>query len=114
MVFGEPSSPGVTARLRGGMLIAPALLPYELASVCLKKIRADPARTTALLSAFALWADMAIVLVEVDQQSVIELAQIAGLTSYDASYLWLAQSLGGELVTLDDRLERAAKRLTPP
>ena len=32
----------------------------------------------------------------------------AGLSSYDASYLWLARRLGAELVTLDARLAAAA------
>ena len=33
-----------------------------------------------------------------------------GLTAYDASYLWLAQALDLELVTLDDDLSRAVTR----
>ena len=35
-------------------------------------------------------------------------AAATGLTSYDASYLWVARRLGAELVTLDRQLEKAA------
>jgi predicted nucleic acid-binding protein len=33
------------------------------------------------------------------------------LPLYDASYLWLARTLGAELVTLDDKLARAERDL---
>jgi predicted nucleic acid-binding protein len=41
----------------------------------------------------------------------LPLAKDCGLTGYDASYLWLAQRLNGELVTLDQPLGRAATAL---
>jgi predicted nucleic acid-binding protein len=112
MIFGEPNAPAVAAQVRGGVLVAPALLPYELASVCLKKIKANPDQAAGLLTSFRLWAEMAINLVEIDHESVIDLAQSTGLTSYDANYLWLARKLNGELVTRDARLARAAAQ--PP
>jgi hypothetical protein len=34
------------------------------------------------------------------------------LTAYDASYLWLARMLGGELVTLDRKLAAAKTVIT--
>ncbi|HZT90151.1 MAG TPA: type II toxin-antitoxin system VapC family toxin [Stellaceae bacterium] len=37
----------------------------------------------------------------------LDLAEAAGLTAYDASYLWLARALGAELVTLDRKLAAA-------
>ena len=52
---------------------------------------------------------MGIHLVGVDNEGVLSLAEASGLTSYDASYLWLSRRLGGELVTLDHTLERAAR-----
>ena len=45
---------------------------------------------------------------EVDHAGVLMLAEQFRLTGYDASYLWLAQRLNAELVTLDRRLARAA------
>ncbi len=48
--------------------------------------------------------------VAVDHAEALNLADAAGLTVYDASYLWLAQKFGVPLVTLDKVLERAAAR----
>jgi predicted nucleic acid-binding protein len=39
--------------------------------------------------------------------ALLGLAERIGLTTYDASYLWLARRTGAELVTLDRRLEAA-------
>ncbi len=46
----------------------------------------------------------------VDHAAVTELALDTGLTTYDASYLHLALSLGVPLITFDDRLARVARR----
>ncbi len=44
--------------------------------------------------------------------SSVSLADETGLTTYDASYLWLARRLKGELITLDGKMQRAAKSLS--
>jgi len=111
LLFGEPAADTVAARLRGGRLIAPALLGYELTSICLKKIRGNPEKRSMFLAALALRDQMDIEIVAVDHLAILPLAEQCGLTSYDASYLWLAQRLGGELVTLDRPLGRAAAAL---
>jgi predicted nucleic acid-binding protein len=87
--------------------VAPALLSFEIASVCLKKLRSNPQHREALLAAFALYARMPIEIVEVDHADTLQLAEALGLTSYDAAYLWLAQKLAAELVTLDRTLQTA-------
>ncbi len=38
---------------------------------------------------------------------MLDMAEAASLTAYDASYLWIARTLGCELVTLDRRLAAA-------
>jgi predicted nucleic acid-binding protein len=111
LIFGEPAAETVATRLRGGRLVAPALLGYELTSICLKKIRGNPAERAHFLIALANWDQMGIEIVAVDHLAILPLAEDCGLTSYDASYLWLAQRLGGELVTLDRPLGRAAAAL---
>jgi predicted nucleic acid-binding protein len=45
--------------------------------------------------------------VRVNHVEVIELAKHTRLTTYDSSYLWLAQKTGAKLVTLDKRLKKA-------
>jgi Predicted nucleic acid-binding protein, contains PIN domain len=47
---------------------------------------------------------LAIKQAEIDHIAVIELAHKKKLTTYDASYLWLAGELQAELVTLDKKL----------
>ena len=108
LLFGEPGADAIAARLRGGRLAAPVLLGYELVSICLKKLRDISQKRSDLLAALATWDQMGIEIVAIDHLAVVPLAEHFRLTSYDASYLWLAQRLGGELVTLDRPLGRAA------
>ncbi len=109
LIHAEPEAVDVAERLAQATLIAPALLPHELDSVCAKKIRANPRDRRRLLEARALAGELGIALLEVDHGAVIELALATGLTAYDAAYLWLAAAHGADLVTLDARLARAAK-----
>ena len=107
LLFDEPEAGAVADQLEDGNLVAPALLGVEIASVCLKKLRSSPQQREALLAAFALYARMPIEVVEVDHADTLRLAEAFGLSSYDAAYLWLAQKLAAELVTLDRRLQTA-------
>ncbi len=107
LLFDEPEAQDVAGRLEDGNLVAPALLSFEIASVCLKKLRNNPQQREALLAAFALYAHMPIEIVEVDHADTLQLAEAFGLSSYDAAYLWLAQKLAAELVTLDRKLQTA-------
>ena len=61
------------------------------------------------LGAFLMAGKLAIEIVEVDHWAVVNLADETGLTTYDASYLWLVGHLKGELITLDGKMQRAAK-----
>ena len=87
IAFNEPSADAVARRLEGAAVCAPTLLKFELANAAWKKIRRQPDRARPILQALA--------------------ALATGLTAYDASYLWLAGSLGADLVTLDTRLADA-------
>jgi len=108
LLFGEPEAEAVAGRLDGARLVAPSLLAFELANVCLMKCRRHPKRRKALLAAFRLRGRLGVEEIAVDHASALELALKTGLTVYDASYLWLAQQLGAELLTLDKELGRAA------
>lgn len=110
LLFGEPDGAAVAKRLRGARLIAPALLPFEVANVCLKKMRRHPEQRDALMVAFGMLDRMEVGLVEVDHGEALVLAEQSGLTAYDASYLWLARRMRAALVTLDRQLEAALAR----
>jgi predicted nucleic acid-binding protein len=111
VLFGEPAGQKVTKALGRGPVFAPTLLPYEVGSVCLKKIRRHSHRRTDLLASLELLHRLDIQEVEVPAGDATELAERTNLTVYDAAYLWLAASLDAELVTLDEALESAAKAL---
>ncbi len=112
LIFGEPEAETVASRLENNTIAAPLILPFEMASVCVKKLRRHPAQRETLIAAYALMDRLAIEYFQVQFHEVINLAELLRLTVYDASYLWLARSLGAELVTLDTTLARAAFR--PP
>jgi predicted nucleic acid-binding protein len=108
VLFGEPEADEVAERLRDARLVAPGLLAFELANVCLVKMRRHPHERLGLSAAFRLRARLGVEEIAVDHEQAVELATANGLTAYDASYLWLARELGAELVTLDRRLAKAA------
>jgi predicted nucleic acid-binding protein len=110
MVFLEPRALEIERRLDGCELFAPLLLPFEIMSICLKKIRLHPPRRDLILGAFANFRRTAINLQDVNEESVLELGEQHRLSAYDASYLWLSRQLGVELVTLDMRLAKAAAK----
>jgi len=107
MLFDETTADKVAASLHGHRLFAPALFYTEFANVFLKKARANPAMRDVFLAAFDRLDQMAITLVDVDVRAALALAEHHKLSTYDASYLWLARELGMELVTLDERLKKA-------
>jgi predicted nucleic acid-binding protein len=108
LVFGEPDGETIANRLEGRRLFAPTLLPYEMASVCLKKAHREPERRGTLVEALALLPRLDLHQVQLPAVEIVRLAAETGLTVYDAAYLWLAEDLGAELVTLDEELARVS------
>jgi predicted nucleic acid-binding protein len=76
-----------------------------------EEVASRPVQQETLLAAHRLFGRMDINQTEVDLTEVVILAQQTGLTSYDASYLWLARRLQAELVTLDMQLARTTIEL---
>jgi predicted nucleic acid-binding protein len=108
LLFDEPEGERVVGRLGAARLMAPALLDFELASICLKKARLYPERRAAFRLALALRSRLPIDILPIELGEAVPLAEATGLSAYDASYLWLAGRLGAGLVTLDRRLAAAA------
>jgi predicted nucleic acid-binding protein len=106
IAFGEPAGQTLIAHVRGETLLAPTLLDCELANVALKKIRRRPDLADAISISLTAALNLPITRVPVPGAAVFALARQTGLTAYDASYLWLAQSRDAELVTLDAELQR--------
>jgi predicted nucleic acid-binding protein len=108
LVFAEPDAEKIAGELNGFLLMAPHLLWFELASIGLKKIQIHPEQTRQILNAFYRAGSLLVETVDVNHSEIIELARDSGLTTYDASYLWLARHVDGTLFTLDRKLGNAA------
>ncbi len=108
LIFDEPTADAVADLVADTLLIAPALIEYELVNVCISKFRRKEAALAALMAGFALFDRLGVELLDIDLAGVIALAAATGLSGYDASYLWLARRQEVELVTLDKRLAAAA------
>lgn len=112
LLFREPGAESLERILLGGRtLFAPPLIEYELANVGWKKLRRHPESTGEVFETLADISRLQLQLKAPDMIEVVALAVATGLTPYDASYLWLARSLGLPLVTLDRTLARAAEAL---
>jgi predicted nucleic acid-binding protein len=111
LAFQETKATEILNRIDGHELHAPALLWLEMANVCLKKIRAQPALRDLLIDQHKQSLAMRVQAYDVDPTEILILAERLSLSAYDASYLWLARMLRAELVTLDERLEKAVAKI---
>jgi len=107
LLFEEPRADEAADLLRGAPLFAPQLLAIELASVASRKALAHPDRREEFLVALRIGLSMDLHWVDVDQPAVVRLALATNLTTYDASYLYVARSLNLPLVTFDEKLRAA-------
>ena len=104
VMFGEPEGPTITAHLEGETLLAPSLIDYELTSLALKKVRRRPDTAGQVMVSLVAALQLPISRIAVPGVEVFALAVETGLTTYDASYLWLSRARDVELVTLDKKL----------
>jgi len=111
VLFGEEAAGDVVERLGTSHLAAPSLLPYEVLNAAGSKVRRGEVGAATAEMVLGAFAGVRIALHEPAALDVFRLAVQTRLTAYDAAYLWLAQSLSAELVTLDDELARVWSRL---
>lgn len=108
IAFGESEGDEILDAIEGHELQSSALLPFELANVAWKRIRADPSHAEEMAANLADGLAIHVLLQEVDYLEVLALAVTHGVSAYDASYLWVARTRGAPLVTLDRRLRTIA------
>lgn len=106
VLFDEPEARPVLASL-SGPLVAPTLLPYELASVCTTKLIRFPDRAAEINARWQLLESLQIEYVEPDLHELPQTARRWALSAYDAAYLQTALKRKARLVTLDRRLAAA-------
>ncbi len=111
-----PATEAVLDRLRSERALVPAIWPLEVANVLLVAQRrgrvseAQIGRFERLLTQLPIDVDET----STDIASLVALGRTHQLSSYDASYLLLAERAGLPLATLDDRLTQAAARAGVP
>lgn len=114
VLFREPGFADVLAELPARGMIAPPLLPVEVANVARGKVRRGEvtrADAEALLASFDRWR---VVRVDVRARDAWDVAFAHDLPVYDASYLQLALARRLPLFTLDAELRRAAGKRARP
>ncbi len=97
-----------TARLAEAELFAPTLLPYECSNVLRRAELNGAIRADQALQAHADLLDLAVDLWPYEVLATRAFELRANLSSYDAAYVALAETLGVPLVTLDQRILRAS------
>jgi predicted nucleic acid-binding protein len=110
IIFAEPSGPDAHAWTSGRALCAPHLLDAEMANAALNKLRRRGMPADAVLGALESFASIELQRFMTSPAEVVKLAQRYALSAYDASYVWLAASLGAPLATFDARLGEAATK----
>ena len=113
VVFGEPEGDAVRDLCHGAQLLAPQLLDYEVANICLVKQRRYPDIADKLARQFSAFQLLALERLPVQIGEVHLLATQTSLTAYDAAYLWLALQQNCPLITLDSALSKAMLKIRP-
>jgi len=108
--FRESRSAEAFAILRDSELHAPPLLAYELASIARKKAIAYPDKMDIMIQALRTVLVLPVHWDEVNHIIVMQLAIETGLTTYDASYLYVARTINADLVTFDEQLAKVSQK----
>lgn len=106
----------VLDRLRSERALVPAIWPLEVANVLLVAQRRDRVSEAQIGRFVRLLTQLPIDVDETDADiaGLVALGRTHQLSSYDASYLLLAERAGLPLATLDSRLTQAAARAGVP
>lgn len=112
MLFGEPDGKWVHGLMSRPALIVPAMFHFEIGNICWTKLRRHPGEADALLAAWLDWnVQPPVAVMAIDLVETMQLAREHDLSFYDASYLWLTRDRSADLISLDAKLVRAARKL---
>ncbi len=111
LTFNESRGTEAAGLLADVSPVAPGLVRYEMANLARRKALGDPASAELVAKAFRRWLDLPMKLVSPDFGGVLDLALAAHLSAYDAAYLYVAQALDAPLLTFDEQLDSAWRRL---
>lgn len=107
------SREGEAQRLITGQdVVAPTLVNYEMASIARRKATATPQQAQIILDDLRDFLQFHIQRLDVDYPQVVDLALLTGLSTYDASYLYLARQMNLPLITFDRQLATVSRNWT--
>lgn len=109
IAFDELQAREALSLLEGYEFYAPSLMAFELINTAWKKVIRDPSQRPGIIESLNLALSTPINWTEIDFDKTLALALETRLTAYDASYLYLAQTLGMPLATFDRKLSAAAQ-----
>lgn len=102
-----PDGQWASEHLSGAELFAPSLLPYECANIIRRHELAGVVSADLAAQAHVDLVDLAVNLWPYELLSSRVWQLRANLSSYDASYVAVAETIGADLITLDRRMSRA-------
>lgn len=102
-----PDGQWAAERLRSAELFAPSLLPYECANIIRRHELSGLVSADQAAQGHADLVDLAVNLWPYELLSARVWQLRTNLSSYDASYVALAETIGADLITLDRRILRA-------
>ena len=109
IAFNEPNELEAGTLIQGCEVYAPTLMAFEITNIAIKKIIRNPSERLAIFNGLDTALGSDIHWTGVDFNKTLSLALDTGLTAYDASYLYLAQTLGMPLATFDRKLSSVAQ-----
>lgn len=114
----NPYADAVLAQLATASAIVPSIWPLEVVNVLLVAERrnrlkqADSVRFITLLSQLPIYVEQE--WLDSRMEELLAVGRANNLSSYDASYLYLAMRLGLPIATVDQRLVLAAQQAEVP
>lgn len=109
LTLGERRADEAVRLLTGRRMLAPTLLPYEVADAVRHFVARAPATAPEASAALALCWRLPFRWVAPDAADILSAALETGLTCYDAAYLVVARYAGAPLATFDARLAAACR-----
>ena len=111
VLLNEPTRPALIRATEGCGLVGAPSLPWEVGNALVAGARRRRLSAEAVRQAWACYQTVPVRLAEIDAGHALEVAVELGLYAYDGYVLETARAERFPLLTLDEGLARAAKRL---
>ena len=111
VVANEPSKPALVQATRGASLLAPTSVHWEIGNAFSAMLKRKRVRLSQVKKALYAYAEIPIRFVDVDLTDALEIADNLKIYAYDAYVLECARVHHCPVLTLDEGLVRAARKL---